>query len=293
MPDTVSEHAPAKVNLALHVTGRREDGYHLLDTLVSFTEAGDHIRAAPAEGDSFTLSGPYAAAVPADGSNLAVRARDLLRGVAGGRAFPVAVALEKNLPAASGIGGGSSDAAATLRALARLWGLSFSTDALARIALPLGADLPMCVAARPLIAQGIGEALAPVAGLPALDMVLVNPRVAVATPSVFRALENRANPPLAPLPPRPDFSALVDWLAAARNDLEAPGVAVAPEIRTVLAALRESGAALARMSGSGATCFGLYPSPQDAARAAGAIAAARPAWYVCATRTIESRGPTP
>lgn len=293
MPDTVSEHAPAKVNLALHVTGRRTDGYHLLDTLVVFAEAGDRIRVAPAADDSFTLSGPYAAAIPADGANLVVRARDLMRGVAGGQARPVAIALEKNLPVASGIGGGSSDAAATLRALARLWGLSLSTDALARIALPLGADLPMCVFARPLIAQGIGEALAPVAGLPALDMVLVNPRVAVATPSVFRALENRANPPLAPLPPRPDFSALVDWLAAARNDLEAPGVAVAPEIRTVLAALRESGAALARMSGSGATCFGLYPSPQDAARAAGAIAAARPAWYVCATRTIESRGPTP
>lgn len=293
MPDTVSEHAPAKVNLALHVTGRREDGYHLLDTLVAFTEAGDHIRAAPAAEDSFTLSGPYAAAIPANGSNLAVRARDLLRERAGAQAFPVAIELEKNLPAASGIGGGSSDAAATLRALARLWGLSLSTGDLASIALPLGADLPMCVAARPLVAQGIGEALAPVSGLPALDMVLVNPGVAVATPSVFRALENRANPPLAPLPLLPDFSALVDWLAAARNDLEAPAVTVAPEIATALAALRQSGAALARMSGSGATCFGLYPSPQDAARAAGAIAAARPAWYVCATRTIESRGPTP
>lgn len=293
-----SEHAPAKVNLALHVTGRREDGYHLLDTLVAFTEAGDHIRAAPADVDSFTLSGPYAAAIPADASNLAVGARDLLRGLAGGglageRAFPVALALEKNLPAAAGIGGGSSDAAAALRALNRLWGLSLSTDALARIALPLGADLPMCVSARPLIAQGIGEALAPVAGLPALDMVLVNPGVAVATPDVFRALENRANPPLAALPPRPDFSALVDWLAAARNDLEAPAVTVAPEIAAALAALRENGAALARMSGSGATCFGLYPSPQDAARAGGAIAAARPAWYVRATRTIASEGTTP
>lgn len=292
MPDTVSEHAPAKVNLALHVTGRREDGYHLLDTLVAFTEAGDHIRAAPAEGDSFTLSGPYAAAIPADGANLAIRARDLLRGVAGGQAFPVAIGLEKNLPAASGIGGGSSDAAATLRALARLWGLSLSTGDLARIALPLGADLPMCVAARPLVAQGIGEALAPVSGLPALDMVLVNPGLAVATPSVFRALENRANQPLALLPLPPDFSALVDWLAAARNDLEAPAVTVAPAIATVLAALRESGAALARMSGSGATCFGLYPSRHDAAQAANAIAAACPAWYVQATRTIASEGPT-
>lgn len=281
-----SEHAPAKVNLALHVTGRRADGYHLLDTLVVFTGTGDRIRVATADSDGFTVTGPFAADIPADGANLVLRARDLLRGVAGARATPVRIELDKALPAASGIGGGSSDAAAALRALSRLWSLSFSAGDLAGMALPLGADLPMCLAACTLRAQGVGEALAPVDGLPGLDMVLVNPGVAVATPAVFAALANRANPPLAALPARPDFPALAEWLAAARNDLEAPAVTIAPEIGSCLAALRQSGATLARMSGSGATCFGLYPSRQDAARAAAAIAAGQPAWYVRATRTL-------
>lgn len=286
MPDATSEHAPAKVNLALHVTGRRDDGYHLLDTLVVFTGTGDRIRAAAADSDGFTITGPFAADIPADGTNLVLKARDLLHGIAGARAHPVRIELEKALPAASGIGGGSSDAAATLRALARLWGLSLSADDLAALALPLGADLPMCLAARTLRAQGIGERLTPVEGLPGLDIVLVNPGVAVATPAMFAALANRANPPLDALPARPDFSTLLEWLAAARNDLEAPAVATVPEIASCLAALRHGGAALARMSGSGATCFGLYPTRQDAARAAAAIAAGQPLWYVRATRTL-------
>ncbi|HRP79151.1 MAG TPA: 4-(cytidine 5'-diphospho)-2-C-methyl-D-erythritol kinase [Aquamicrobium sp.] len=283
----ISEAAPAKVNLALHVTGRRADGYHLLDTLVVFAEAGDRIRVASAAEDHFAATGPFGASVPAGGENLVVKARDLLRGMAGGRAFPVSIALEKNLPVASGIGGGSSDAAATLRALARLWDLPLFPDALARAALPLGADLPMCLAVRTLRAQGIGEDLAPVSGLPALDMVLVNPGVAVATPAVFGLLRSRDNPPLGPLPAAAGFNAFAGWLATMRNDLEAPAVAAAPQVASVLAALKQNGAALARMSGSGATCFGLYPTREDAARAAGKIAAAQPSWYVEATRTIE------
>lgn len=282
----IVEPAPAKVNLYLHVVGRRADGYHLLDSLVVFADDGDAVTVAPSEDLRFTLTGPFAADIPADGENLVLRARDLLRGVAGARATPVRIELDKALPAASGIGGGSSDAAAALRALSRLWSLSFSAGDLAGMALPLGADLPMCLAACTLRAQGVGEALAPVDGLPGLDMVLVNPGVAVATPAVFAALANRANPPLAALPARPDFPALAEWLAAARNDLEAPAMTIAPEIGSCLAALRQSGATLARMSGSGATCFGLYPSRQDAARAAAAIAAGQPAWYVRATRTL-------
>ena len=237
--------------------------------------------------DSLAVGGPFGPLVPTDGSNLVARARDLLRGIAGARAFPVRIELEKNLPPASGIGGGSSDAAAALRALARLWDVRLPADELAHAALRLGADLPMCLAARSLRARGIGEALTPVSGLPAFDMVLVNPGVAVATPSVFARLESRSNPPLTVPPAEPDFAAFVEWLAAARNDLERPAIAVAPQIASVLAALGESGAALARMSGSGATCFGLYPSQADAARAAGKIAAAQPSWYVRATRTIE------
>lgn len=289
MAGTISETAPAKVNLALHVTGRRGDGYHLLDTLVVFAEAADRVTVRPAAGDTLTLTGPFAGGLPADDANLVARARDMLRARAGGRAFPVAIALEKNLPVAAGIGGGSSDAAATLRALARLWGLGLGADELAGAALALGADLPMCLAAEPLVARGIGEALTPVAGLPQLHMVLANPGVAVATPAVFGALTRRDGAALPALPARPDFAGLAGWLSATRNDLEAAAAALAPDIASCLAALRGSGAALARMSGSGATCFGLFGSRQDAARAAAAIAAARPSWYIAATRTTERR----
>lgn len=289
MAEPTVEHAPAKVNLALHVTGRRADGYHLLETLAVFTAAGDRIAAAPAQADAFSTTGPFAASLDADaGDNLVLRARDLMRGLAAG-APPVALTLEKHLPVASGIGGGSSDAAATLRALARLWRLSIPRETLAQAAAALGADLPMCLAARTLVARGAGEEIEPVCGLPPLAMVLANPGVAVATPAVFAALQDRANPPLPPRPARQSFAALVEWLAAARNDLEAPALSLAPPIADALAALRANGAALARMSGSGATCFGLFSSAAAAARAAAAIAAHRPSWYVKATRTIEDR----
>lgn len=283
MPAKVVEHAPAKVNLALHVTGRRDDGYHLLDTLVVFTEVGDTVSVAAAEQDSFTIQGPFAGLLDDEADNLVLRARDLLRSLYGDLP-PVAISLEKNLPVASGIGGGSSDAAATLRALMRLWGIELSADALAAAALRLGADLPMCLYARTLVARGIGEEIEPVEGIPPLHMVLTNPGVAVPTPAIFRALASRDNPPL---PRLAGAKALFDWLAATRNDLEAPARALATEIGDVLSALSASGAALARMSGSGATCFGLFNSPAEAEAAASAIAAQYPAWYVTATRTIE------
>ncbi|MFC3727279.1 4-(cytidine 5'-diphospho)-2-C-methyl-D-erythritol kinase [Neoaquamicrobium sediminum] len=283
MPAKIVEHAPAKVNLALHVTGRRDDGYHLLDTLVVFTEVGDTVSVAAAEQDSFTIQGPFAGLLDDEADNLVLRARDLLRSTHGDLP-PVAITLEKNLPVASGIGGGSSDAAATLRALMRLWGIELSADALAAAALRLGADLPMCLYARTLVARGIGEEIEPVEGIPPLHMMLANPGVAVPTPAIFRALASRENPPL---PRLAGAKALFDWLAATRNDLQAPAIALAPEIGDVLSALSASGAALARMSGSGATCFGLFNSPADAEAAASAIAARYPAWYVTATRTIE------
>lgn len=283
MPAKVVEHAPAKVNLALHVTGRRDDGYHLLNTLVVFTEVGDTVSVAAAEQDSFTIQGPFAGLLDDEADNLVLRARDLLRSLYGDLP-PVAISLEKNLPVASGIGGGSSDAAATLRALMRLWGIELSADALAAAALRLGADLPMCLYARTLVARGIGEEIEPVEGMPPLHMVLANPGVAVPTPAIFRALASRENPPL---PRLAGATALFDWLAATRNDLEAPAIALAPEIGDVLSALSASGAVPARMSGSGATCFGLFNSPAEAEAAASAIAARYPAWYVTATRTIE------
>jgi 4-diphosphocytidyl-2-C-methyl-D-erythritol kinase len=283
MAAEIVEHAPAKVNLALHVTGRRSDGYHLLDTLVVFTEAGDRVSVAPAQQDSFAIEGPFASRLQDEADNLVLNARDLLRERHGGLP-PVAITLEKNLPIASGIGGGSSDAAAALRALVRFRRRDLSAGMLAASALPLGADLPMCLHARTLLARGIGEEIEPVEGLPQLHMVLANPGVAVPTPAIFRALANRENPPLPALPGPGGLSA---WLAETRNDLETPARALAPQIDDALSALGASGAALARMSGSGATCFGLFASAGEAQAAASAIAARHPAWYVTATRTIE------
>lgn len=277
----VTEAAPAKINLALHVTGRRPDGYHLLDMLVVFTQAGDRLTVEPAAEDSFTVGGPFAAQVPLSAENLVLRARDAFfaRSVA---SCPLAVTLEKNLPVASGIGGGSSDAAAMLRALARL----FPPDgALHALALPLGADVPMCLHGKPLRASGIGEALEPRPDMPALHLVLVNPGVPVATPAVFKALEGRGNPPLPALPAEASFPALLRWLTATRNDLQPPAASLEPLVGEALEALETAGAAFVRMSGSGATCFGLFPDAAGAAGAATTLRAARPCWWVVATRT--------
>lgn len=286
MADIIAEHASAKINLALHITGQRENGYHLLETLVVFTQAGDRILVRRATQDSFTITGPFSSSLPQDGDNLVLRARDLARALAGERACHVHIELEKNLPVASGIGGGSSDAAAVLRALNRLWQLAIAPSKLAQAALSLGADLPMCLAARSLIASGIGEALVPVPDLPSLALVLVNPGIALATPAVFTALKNRKNPALPPLQLQCDSETFFSWLAATRNDLQQPALTIAPQIGTALEALRQKGAVLARMSGSGATCFGLFACEQDAAHAATTIAAGQPSWYVQATTTI-------
>lgn len=291
MPDiaALAEFAPAKVNLALHVTGRRADGYHLLESLVVFAGFGDRLTIEPADSDSFTVSGRYATDVPLDGSNLVLRARDRLRQEAGnGLAGPVAINLEKNLPVASGVGGGSSDAAAALRALARVWRLDLDEAALARIGLPLGADLPMCLAARPLLARGIGDELSPTPDFPRFGMVLVNPGVAVSTPDIFAALTKRDNDALPPLPPLIDFHSLRNWLELTRNDLEPVARTLQPAIGHALSALDRAGSGFSRMSGSGATCYGLFETGNVAKRAAAVIRARNPGWFVAATRSIES-----
>ncbi|MGB3832401.1 MAG: 4-(cytidine 5'-diphospho)-2-C-methyl-D-erythritol kinase [Mesorhizobium sp.] len=282
----LAEAAPAKINLALHVTGRRGDGYHLIESLAVFTRFGDRLQVSAAEEDGLAVSGRYAAGVPVDGRNLIAMARDALRKAAGRRnAFPVAVALEKNLPVASGIGGGSSDAAAALRLLARIWGLDIDAAELAEIALSLGADVPMCLAAQPLMARGIGENVEPLPAVPSLGLVLVNPGVPVSTPQVFSALRRRENEPLPALPARIDFHSLRNWLEATRNDLEAPAREIQPAVADALRALKRADAGFARMSGSGATCFGLYETGNVAKRAAAAIRASHPDWFVAATRT--------
>ncbi|MBX3529143.1 MAG: 4-(cytidine 5'-diphospho)-2-C-methyl-D-erythritol kinase [Rhizobiaceae bacterium] len=289
MTGAVVRPAPAKVNLALHVTGRRADGYHLIESLVVFTRFGDRVTATEAAADSFEITGRYAADLPLDTGNLALKARDALRAHAGaGRCPPVAITLEKNLPIASGVGGGSSDAAATLKALAALWGLDVGAQQLARIALPLGADLPMCLAATPLLARGIGEDIEPLRGFPQLGLVLVNPGVPVATADVFRTLASRENPPLAPLPPRVDFHSLRHWLESSRNDLEAPARSIQPVIGEAIRALDRAGSGFSRMSGSGATCFGLFETGNVAKRAAAAIRERNPGWFVAATRSMAS-----
>jgi 4-diphosphocytidyl-2-C-methyl-D-erythritol kinase len=281
----LSEAAPAKINLALHVVGRRTDGYHELETLAVFTQYGDRLTVEDGLRDHFSIHGPYANGLPTDDGNLVVRAREALRRICGGADMaPVSIRLEKNLPVASGIGGGSSDAAAVLRALARHWHLTDS-QTLAAVAPGLGADVPMCLAARPLLARGAGERIEPVSGLPQLAMVLVNPGVEVSTPQVFSALASRENAPLPSLPTTPGLGGLLGWLAASRNDLEAAALSIAPAIAESLAALRASGAAFARMSGSGATCFGIYGSRQAAELAAEAIIRGRRDWFVAATST--------
>lgn len=280
---SITEEARAKINLALHVTGQRPDGYHLLDMLVTFAAHGDRLSFASSQADAFTLSGRFAGTLAGDSAtNLVLKARDLLREAVGAIALPVQIHLEKNLPIASGIGGGSADAAATLRGLMRLWGATLPKEALAALALKLGADVPMCLESRPLIARGIGEEIEPVADLPAFAMVLANPMKGVSTPDVFRRLTTKNNPALA-LPRTGDWLAAI---AAARNDLEPPARELVPEIGEISAMLETCGALMTRMSGSGATCFGIFANMGAAQEAAGTLHDNRPDWYFQATETV-------
>jgi len=279
----VTELARAKINLYLHVTGRRADGYHTLDSLFAFANVGDVIRARSSVNLSLCIAGPFAAGLVAGESNLVLRAARALQRVAGasGRVMGAELSLRKNLPNASGIGGGSADAAATLRALCRLWKLRIRPRALAAIALSLGADVPACLLSRPVSASGIGETLRPAPAMPDAALVLVNPGVALATPDVFRRRSGPFSRPRRIRRAAPTAEALALTLAARSNDLTAAAIELCPTIDTILNALESSeGCLLARMSGSGATCFGLYRRRGQAARAARAIAAAQPHWWV-------------
>ena len=270
----VLEAAPAKLNLALHVTGRRADGYHLLDSLVAFAGMGDRVMLEPGP-LSLRIDGPFAAGLSTE-NNLCLHAARL----AGGEA---AIRLTKNLPVASGIGGGSADAAAVLRGLARMG------QTMPPHPERLGADVPVCIGSRPARMQGVGEIVTPLPPLPAIPLVLVNPGVAVSTPQVFAAMERRENDPLPPIPPFTGLADLADWLAATRNDLEAPAQAIAPLIGQVLKALRATGAAFARMSGSGATCFGLFDTAERASISATALK--QHGWWAVATELAPPPAP--
>jgi len=276
----VVEAARAKVNLTLQITGRRPDGYHELESLVVFAGVGDELRFAPAGEIGLTLEGPFAAALSAGGDNLVLRAAHRLA-EALDEPRGAAITLTKNLPVASGIGGGSADAAAALRGLLRLWQRTLAEGALRDLALNLGADVPVCLRGDPVVMSGIGEKLTPVAALPPLWLLLVNSGVAVSTAAVFKAREGAFSAPGEPLPPSLGLPALVQWLEQHRNDLEAPACALAPEIAEVLAALRAlAQCLLARMSGSGATCFGLFEDETAVRQAAEALALQFPDWWV-------------
>ncbi|TVR97727.1 MAG: 4-(cytidine 5'-diphospho)-2-C-methyl-D-erythritol kinase [Rhodospirillales bacterium] len=277
---TVRAFAPAKVNLYLHVTGRRDDGYHLLDSLVVFAELGDVIVAQPADALSLSIDGPFAAGVPDGPDNLVLRAAAALA-AATGIAAGARIHLTKNLPPASGIGGGSADAAATLRALRQLWGVTADPPDLDRLALALGADVPVCLYGRPAFFAGIGEELMPPPPLPPAWLVLVNPGVAVATAAVFRHRDGPFSPPGRFSAAPPDAAALAALLADRRNDLEPVAMVLAPPIVAVRARLEAApGALLVRMSGSGATVFALFAGPVEARAAAAKIQAERPGWWV-------------
>lgn len=282
--DVLRRLAPAKVNLALHVTGRRPDGYHELETLVVFAEIGDVITIAPADVVGLSISGEFAAHAPAGPDNLAWRAASLLR-EASGTGEGAHIHLNKAIPAGAGLGGGSADAAAVLHALNEVWGARLDRHRLSEMALRLGADVPMCLHGRALLARGIGEAVSPVHGLPPVPLVIVWPAVSLSTGEVFAALELSGNPPL---PRQPDRFAgaagLAAWLAGCRNDLEAPAIRLAPAVGEVLQALRaQPRCLLARMSGAGSACFGVFDEAAAAEAAAAEIAAARPGWWVRAT----------
>ncbi|MEH6644573.1 4-(cytidine 5'-diphospho)-2-C-methyl-D-erythritol kinase [Sulfitobacter sp.] len=258
--------APAKINLSLHVTGQRADGYHLLDSLVIFSDIADRLWFEEGPQMRITVSGPFATGVPTDVRNLVWQAAELA-------GWTGHVRLEKNLPHGAGIGGGSSDAAAVLRMFGG-----------AEAAATLGADVPVCLNMRPQRMRGIGDVLEPLPALPDLEIVLVNPNVAVPTGPVFSGLRSKQNAPM--LDDLPDFSnaeEFCDWLHAQRNDLEAPARAIAPQVDDVLRAL--DGALISRMSGSGATCFGLFSTgaAEDAAR----IAKANPEWWVASGKVLK------
>jgi 4-diphosphocytidyl-2-C-methyl-D-erythritol kinase len=277
----VGEAAPAKLNLCLHVTGRRADGYHLLDSLVVFADVADRVTVQPGAGLSLAVTGPEGAGLAAEADNLVLRAARAM-GVT-----DAALTLDKRLPVASGIGGGSADAAAALRALARLTGRPLPPQA---DVLRLGADVPVCLAGRPARMTGIGDILQDVPVLPPLWCVLANPRVPVPTPQVFAALTQRKSPPLSDLPVAAlaSAAAFCVWLHdQTRNDLVPPALRVAPILGEVQTALQATqGCLLARMSGSGGTHFGLFASQADAENAARDLRGRHALWWIKAGRVL-------
>ena len=278
--------APAKLNLFLHVGDKRPDGYHALQSLVAFAEASDVLEVAPSSELSLSVSGSFAAQIPRGGANLVLKAARSLFAFCSDAPPGASIALEKNLPVAAGIGGGSADAAATLRALNMLWQLDRTEDELVDVARSLGSDVPACVLSRPCWMEGRGERVSATRPLPPLDLVLVNPGVLLRTAGVFASLNARTGTSAMEPPQRIErLWDLVAYLEDSGNDLESPATHLQPDIDHVLEALHhEPGCVFAQMSGSGATCFGLFNEREYAEGAAGRIAQDHPHWWVKATR---------
>ena len=272
----VSESAPAKINLFLHVGERRADGFHPLQSLAVFTAMGDVLEIETAPALSLAVQGPFARGLDGEGDNLVLRAAKALAGQG------AELILTKNLPVASGIGGGSADAAAALRGLRRLWNLDTDEAGLRDIAAGLGSDIPACVLSAACFMEGRGEILRPLLSLPRVPLLLVNPGVAVPTRDVFAGLETRSGVEMAlPQGSFHDTADLLRFLETTRNDLEEPARRLQPVIGEVLAKIAAlPGALLTRMSGSGATCFGIFADDDCCARAANILKNAHPDWWI-------------
>ena len=275
MAKTAKAFAPAKINLTLHVTGQRDDGYHLLDSLVVFADVGDRISVRPGGEFSLAVKGLYSGCIPAAQSNLVWKAAEWFG------TPPVEITLHKELPPSSGIGGGSSDAAAVIRALSEAFDVPLPE---AKDTAALGADVPVCMEPRPTRMQGIGDILTPAPALPPLHIVLANPMREVSTPEVFQKLPSKRNPPMSEsFPEWRDTAEFAAWLSEQRNDLEDPARSICPAVGVTLARIQDTdGCLIARMSGSGATCFGLYETSVQADTARDKISQQHPDWWVVA-----------
>ena len=282
-------HAWAKVNLYLEITGRRADGYHELDSLIVFVGLADHLEFRPSDSLELCCAGPFADAIPPGEDNLVAEAARALAAHAG--IAPAArIDLDKQIPAAAGIGGGSADAAAALEGLAALWDLCPAPDEMTDIAAGLGADVPVCLYGRPALVRGLGEVVERAPPLPPAWLVLVNPGRQLATQAVFQARAGAFSPFVAWTAVVRDLEEFAERLADRTNDLEPAALALVPEIGQVLDRLDSApGILLTRMSGSGATCYGLFATAGEARAAAAAISAERPDWWAVAAPMLHGK----
>lgn len=279
-PRTFTLLAPAKINLFLHILGRRADGYHLLQSVMVFVTVGDRLTFTRHDSLFIDIEGPYAGDVAAPKDNLVYKAAQAL--AAEYKVPAVAeIRLEKNLPVASGMGGGSSDAATTLKGLAQLWGLPEEQGRMQKLAATIGADVPACLMRKPVWAEGIGEKMMRLTDMPDMNLVLVTPPTPTPTPEVFKQYQRNFSPPIQFMGRRKSMHEWIADLKIYRNDLTEAAVRVSPEIRPALQSLRETtGCHIARLSGSGATCFGIYENAAAAAAAVNKLKQIHPGWWI-------------